>query len=165
MKGIKKYGKSGILLFVTAALLAGGCGKTDDTGNVAAQEQSEAGDVISIERDESIQIKLGYNPSDNGGIDVEESFRVYQDAELKTPVDAVGYDWEEESGMLAIKAPVYGQEQYVETESGSNTYVAENREYDWGSAKQLYLASYVDAETGEMLSGNPVVTVVKMKED
>lgn len=123
-----------------------------------------SGDTIRIDREEAVQIKLGYNPWDDAAMDLTDSFMVYQDAELKHPLDLSGYDWNPDSGMLTIEPPVYGPAEVVLMDTGhsSSPFLENNDETGWGSLAQLYLASYVDKETGSPLSGSPMVTVLKI---
>lgn len=123
-----------------------------------------SGDTIRIDREEAIQIKLGYNPWDEAAMDLTDSFMVYQDAELKHPLDLSGYDWNPDSGMMTIEPPVYGPAEVVLMDTGhsSSPFLENNDETGWGSLSQLYLATYVDKETGSPLSGRPLVTVLKI---
>ena len=123
-----------------------------------------SGDTIRIDREEAIQIKLGYNPWDEAAMDLTDSFMVYQDAELKHPLDLSGYDWNPDSGMMTIEPPVYGPAEVVLMDTGhsSSPFLENNDETGWGSLSQLYLATYVDKETGSPLSSSPLVTVLKI---
>lgn len=125
-----------------------------------------SGDTIYIEREESIQIKLSYNPWDDVPMTLSDSFVIYQDVELKHPLDVATYDWDSESGMLTIEPPVYGPAEVVlmDIDHPANSFLEANDETGWGNLPQLYLAAYVDAETGEPLTGNPLVTVLKIKQ-
>ena len=71
--------------------------KPEETGNKdlvdalkkkysASEKQEYDGNVIKIDRNESIQIEIGYNPWDRED-KVEENFVIYQDAQLQSPVD------------------------------------------------------------------------------
>lgn len=123
-----------------------------------------SGDTIRIDREEAIQIKLGYNPWDDAAMDLTDSFMVYQDAELKYPLELSGYDWNPDSGMMTIEPPVYGPAEVVLMDTGhsSSPFLENKDETGWGSLSQLYLAAYVDKETGSPLSGSPLVTVLKI---
>lgn len=123
-----------------------------------------SGDTIRIGRGGAIQIKLGYHPWEDAAMDLSDSFMVYQDAELKHPLDLVSYDWNPDSGMLTIEPPVYGPAQVVlmDTARSSSAFLEANDETGWGSLAQLYLAAYVDAKTGSPIKGNPSVTVLKI---
>lgn len=122
-----------------------------------------SGETLHIDRNESVQIKIGYNPWYEAPKTIFDSFVVYQDAELKHPLDVAGYDWDADSGMLTIEPPVYGPAGYIymDTEQTSSFQDTDDTS-GWGSLPQLYLASYVDAETGKPLEGNPLVTVLKV---
>lgn len=124
-----------------------------------------SGDTIAIGKDEVVQIKLGYNPWEDGKPSVFDSFVVYQDAQLKYPLETSGYDWDQESGMLTIEPPVYGPAEVVEMGISHpvTPFLESNDETGWGSLSQLYLAAYVDAETGRSIEGSPLVTVLKIK--
>lgn len=125
-----------------------------------------SGDTIQIGRDESVEFKISYNPWDETAIPPEESFIVYQDAELQYPL-SVSYDWDSETGMMTIEPPVYGPGEVIQfnMDHPSYSFIEESDETGWGNLAQLYMAAYVDAETGEPISGNPLVTVLKIKEE
>lgn len=125
-----------------------------------------SGDTIQIGRDESVEFKISYNPWDETAIPPEESFIVYQDAELQYPL-SVSYDWDSETGMMTIEPPVYGPGEVIQfnMDHPSYSFIEESDETGWGNLAQLYMAAYVDVETGEPISGNPLVTVLKIKEE
>lgn len=199
-KGMKQV-KKGIALFLAAALLATGCGKTVETDNEPARQEKQevttkngqtgketaqgssdveliqalrakynagtidySGDTISVDRDESIEIELGYNPYVDSSINLWDSFLLYQDAGLEYPVESANYDWDESSGILTIEPPMYGPagQFQMEIDHASNTLLENNDGSGWGNLSQLYLATKVDVETGEPITGNPLVTVVKV---
>lgn len=125
-----------------------------------------SGDTININRNESLQLKLGYNPWQDGAPDVSESFVVYQDPELKHPVEA-GYSWDEERSMLTIEPPVIGPAEVDSVEMDlrhlSGTFIGTDDVPGWGNLSQLYLAVTVDTETGRPREGKPLVTILKVK--
>lgn len=125
-----------------------------------------SGDTIQIDRDESVEFKISYNPWDETAIPPEESFIVYQDAELQYPL-SVSYDWDSETGMMTIEPPVYGPGEVIQfnMDHPSYSFIEESDETGWGNLAQLYMAAYVDVETGEPITGNPLVTVLKIKEE
>lgn len=125
-----------------------------------------SGDTIQIGRDESVEFKISYNPWDENAIPPEESFIVYQDAELQYPL-SVSYDWNSETGMMTIEPPVYGPGEVIQfnMDHPSYSFIEESDETGWGNLAQLYMAAYVDVETGEPITGNPLVTVLKIKEE
>lgn len=125
-----------------------------------------SGDTIQIGRDESVEFKISYNPWDETAIPPEESFIVYQDAELQYPL-SVSYDWDSETGMMTIEPPVYGPGEVIQfnMDHPSYSFIEESDETGWGNLAQLYMAAYVDVETGEPITGNPLVTVLKIKEE
>lgn len=130
----------------------------------AAEAAEYDGNVIKVNRDEDLKIEIGYNP---WTVDIEpsESFVIYQDAELKYPVEAGSYEYDEGAGMLIIEPPFYG---IAEMDSGdaaldhlSGNYLTEYEENGWGTISQYYLAANVDVKTGEPISV-PVITVIKV---
>ena len=125
------------------------------------------GNVIKVKRDESIQIELGYNPWESDQ-KIYESFEIYQDAELKFPVEAGYYDYDANSGMLTITPPFYGVAEIdsneVDLSHLSGNYLADQDDYGWGTLSQYYLVSNVDAGTGEPLD-KPVITVIQVESE
>lgn len=125
------------------------------------------GNVIKVKRDESIQIELGYNPWDSE-TKVSDSFVIYQDANLKFPVEAGNYDYDASSGMLTIDPPFYGVAEIdsneVDLSHLSGNYLADSDDYGWGTLSQYYLAAKVDTRTGKALS-KPVITVIKVESE
>ena len=125
------------------------------------------GNVIKVKRDESIQIELGYNPwvSDQK---IYESFEIYQDVEMKFPVEAGNYEYDADSGMLTITPPFYGvgeiDSNEVDLSHLSGNYLADQDDYGWGILSQYYLVSNVDAKTGKPLS-KPVITVIRVESE
>ena len=124
------------------------------------------GNVIKVKRDENIQIELGYNPWDaEMELSPSECFVVYQDAELKCPVDIFTYDYDADTSMLTVGPPYYGvgemDSSEIELSHLSGNYLMEDETEGWGTLGQYYLAAYVDAATGEKLE-SPLVTVIKV---
>lgn len=97
------------------------------------------GNVIKVKRDESIQIELGYNPWESDQ-KIYESFEIYQDAELKFPVEAGNYEYDADAGMLTIKPPFYGvgeiDSNEVDLSHLSGNYLADQDDYGWGILPQ-----------------------------
>lgn len=130
-----------------------------------------SGETIRVDRGEELQVKIGYNPWDTD-TKLEESFMVYQDADLKHPLADLIYDWDEAAGMLTIAPPLYGPAEVDSVEMDlsylSGDFMAEDggeATPGWGNLPQLYLATMVNTETGDFLSGNPLVTVVKINSE
>ncbi|MDE7444899.1 MAG: hypothetical protein K2N15_04235 [Lachnospiraceae bacterium] len=130
----------------------------------AAEAGEYDGNVIKVNRDESLQIELGYNPwlSDQ---DLSESFVIYQDADLKYPVEAGSYEYDEEAGVLIIEPPFYGiaeiDSDEIDLSHLNGNYITEYEECGWGTIPQYYLAANVDIQTGEPIN-TPVITVIKI---
>lgn len=126
-----------------------------------------SGDVIEVRRDESATLTLGFNLWEKD-LDIDECFAIYQDAELKYPVKAGDYDFDEDTGILTIEPPYYGIAEMDSSEIdlsylGGN-YMNEDEGNGWGNLAQYYLKTTVDLETGEPLS-NPVITVIRVKSE
>lgn len=124
-----------------------------------------SGDVIEIRRDESATLTLGFNLWEKD-LDIDECFAIYQDAELKYPVEAGDYDFDEDTGILTIEPPYYGIAEMYSSEIdlsylGGN-YMNEDEGNGWGNLAQYYLKTTVDLETGEPLA-NPAITVIRVK--
>ncbi len=128
-----------------------------------------SGNIIEVKRDESIQIKLGFNPWDSE-TSIQEDIVVYQDAEMTQPLDLFGYDYDAETGMLTIAPPTFGVAEMTDSDnvnisdlSGDYIYDSENTEEGgWGNLSQYYMVTKVDLETGKPLA-KPEITVIKVK--
>lgn len=123
-----------------------------------------SGDVIEINRDEVVQIPIGYNPWEKEE-HIYDSFVVYQDDGLQYPLELGVHDYDAETGMLTINPPYYGIAEMDDYEADlshlSGNYLMEEEGNAWGTLPQYYLAAYVDTETGEPLAA-PVITVIKI---
>lgn len=124
-----------------------------------------SGNVIEINRDEPIQVPIGYNPWSREE-HISESFVVYQDDGLQFPLDLGVPDYDAEEGLLTLNPPYYGTAEMDDYEADlshlSGNYLMAEEGNAWGNLSQYYLAAYVDANTGDPLE-NPVITVVKIK--
>lgn len=125
-----------------------------------------SGNVIEVERDESVRIRLGYNPWESD-LSIYDCFAVYQDADLRYPVDAGSYEYDEETKELTIEPPFYGIAEMcssddVDLSHLSGNYLVEDEEGGWGTLSQYYLAVSVDLESGEALDA-PVITMIRVK--
>lgn len=121
------------------------------------------GNVIKVDRQDSLQIQLGYNPwiSD---VQIYDSFKLYQDAELKYEVEAGGYDYDDATGILTITPPYYGIAEIDDTSEVDLSHLEGSwrfgdEENGWGNLPQYYLETTVDVDTGEPLE-IPAVTVI-----
>ncbi len=213
----KERQKGKVALLLVAALLLGGCGKTQDTSNETEQEaevmdakenekdQEQAvdqtadqvqdtqstsddaaliadlkkkysaadkseydGNVIKVDRDQSIQIEIGYNPWDTD-ISLSESFIIYQDADLKFPVEVGSYEYDPDAGTLTIEPPFYGIAEMddsddVDISHLSGNYLSGDDLNGWGTLPQYYMQTCVDLETGKKLP-SPVITVIKVNSE
>lgn len=148
-----------------------------ENGNALAEELKKkyagagagdySGDVIEVRRDESATLTLGFNPWEKD-LDIDESFAIYQDADLKYPVEAGDYDFDESTGILTIEPPYYGIAEMDSSEIDlghlSGNYMMEDEGHGWGNLAQYYLKTTVDLETGEPIA-NPVITVIRVKSE
>ena len=126
-----------------------------------------SGDVIEVRRDESVTLTLGFHLWEKD-LDIDECFAIYQDADLKYPVEAGDYDYDDSTGTLTIEPPYYGIAEMDSREMdlsylGGN-YMMEDEGHGWGNLAQYYLKTTVDLETGEPLA-NPVITVIRVKSE
>lgn len=123
------------------------------------------GNVIEINRDEVIQIPIGYNPWEREE-HINDSFVVYQDDKLQFPLDLGVHQYNASTGMLMIEPPYYGIAEMDDYEADlshlSGNYLMEEDGNAWGTLPQYYLAAYVDVATGEPLE-TPLITVIKVK--
>lgn len=123
-----------------------------------------SGDVIEIERDEAIQIPIGYNPWSREE-HIYDSFGVYQDDGLQYPLELGVHDYDAETGMLTINPPYCGiaemDDYEIDLSHLSSSYLMEEEGNAWGTLPQYYLSAYVDTETGEPLAA-PEITVIKI---
>lgn len=141
-----------------------------------------SGNVIEVERDEPIELQLGFNPWDLED-SLKGSIKIYQDAEMTQPIDLFGDDYDAETGTLKIYPPTFGigemfKDDDVDDLSGSYIYDPDEEyeldlddpNYDvhhgngWGTLPQYYMVTTVDLETGEKLE-KPEITVIKIKSE
>ncbi|MCM1126000.1 MAG: hypothetical protein NC429_05955 [Lachnospiraceae bacterium] len=132
----------------------------------AAEKNEYDGNVIKVKRNQAVELKLGYDlwASDASPYD---SFVIYQDAELKYPVEAGGMDFDSSTGTLAIEPPFAGVAEIMDSDGVdlshlTGNYLSGDEESGWGTLSQYYLKSSVNLETGEPLS-TPVITVIKVE--
>lgn len=131
----------------------------------AADKKEYDGNVIKVERGQPVQMEIGFNPWETE-ISPYDSFTVYQDAELKYPVETGSIDYDEGTGRLLIEPPYSGvaeimDSDHVDLSHLSGNYLSGDEENGWGTLSQYYLQVSVDLETGEKLP-SPVITVIKV---
>lgn len=132
----------------------------------AADKNEYDGNVIKVKRDQAVEIKIGYDlwASDTSPYD---SFVIYQDAELKFPIEVSSMDFDPATGTLIIKPPFSGVAEIMDSDGVdlshlSGNYLSGDDESGWGTLSQYYLKSSVNLETGEALPA-PVITVIKVE--
>lgn len=138
-----------------------------DKYGVATVDYSD--NIMTIERDETLKFKLGFEPYEDGYDNLSDYFCIYQDAEMKYPVTDgfVSYDYENK--CLTIEPPTMGIAE-VHIPSGSEIDISDlsgNYLYDeefgnnWGNLEQLYFVQKLDMETGEELE-TPLITILRV---
>lgn len=122
------------------------------------------GSVIHVKRDEPVTLELSYNPEESDD-KLSDSFVIYQDAELKYPVEAGDMDYDAASKTLTIAPPFYGIAEMDSNEMDlgylSGNYLKEDEGHAWGTLPQYYLAANVDPATGRRLD-KPSITVIRI---
>lgn len=132
----------------------------------AAEKNEYDGNVIKVKRDQPVEIKIGYNPWEKDTSPMDD-FIVYQDADLKFPVEIGGIDYNSDSGMLIIEPPFMGVAEIMDSDNVdlghlSGNYLSEDEGSGWGTLSQYYLKYSVDLETGEALP-TPVITMIRVE--
>lgn len=132
----------------------------------AADKKEYDGNVIKVKRDQPVQVSLGFDLWEKD-IDPYDSFIIYQDAELKFPVEVGSMDYDEETGMLIIEPPYAGVAEITDSDQVdlshlNGNYLSGDEENGWGTLSQYYMQSSVDLETGKALS-SPVITVIRVE--
>lgn len=127
-----------------------------------------SGEVMSLNRDESIQIELGYNPWNNE-ISMQDSFCVYQDKELTQKLEMYGYNWDMDTNILTINPPAVGvaeidSSDYVDVSDLKGTCMYEDEGDAWGNLSQYYFVTNVDTKTGKKLA-KPSVTMMRVNSE
>jgi len=136
----------------------------------AADKSEYDGNVIKVDRDQSIQLEIGYNPwGDDAELSPSESFVIYQDADLKFPVEAGNYEYDLDAGVLTIDPPFYGIAEMrasseVDLSHLSGNYLSGDDGNGWGTLSQYYMKTCVDLETGKKLA-SPVITVIRVNSE
>lgn len=181
--------KKGIALAMMVTMLSvslTGC-KTDGTGENQAVETTTtvnasaaieeikakyqgsvadySGDIITVKRDEAIEVKLGFNPWENE-TSIYEDIMIYKDAEMTQPLDIFGCDYDDSTGIYTIEPPFYGVAEMdggeVDLSDLSGNYLYGNDDQNsWGNLSQYYMVTKVNLETGEQLE-KPQITVIKV---
>lgn len=125
-------------------------------------------DVITVARNENIEIQLGFDALEKEMGKLSDYFTVYQDAEMQYPLDCF-YEYDYKTNTLIIKPPTFGvAELYTASGSdidlsdlsGSFLYDDETGD-DWGNLGKLYLVQKLDTETGEELE-TPSITIMEV---
>ncbi|GAB2021329.1 transglutaminase domain-containing protein [Pseudolactococcus yaeyamensis] len=131
-----------------------------------------SGEKLEVKRDEALKLDIGFDPEKEGMKNFTEVVEVFQDPDLtqafstqfelnddhteiqvkpwKTPVAAIS--------TLDLKQDVDGNE------TGALHLFDKGDGKDWGNLPMLYMAVYVDLETGEKLD-KPIVTPINVKNE
>lgn len=146
-----------LVTVLTVSVILAGC----------SQKESGTPETEGTSIQEDVTLTLGFNLWEKD-LDMDESFVIYQDADLKYPVEAGDYDFDESTGILTIEPPYYGIAEMDSSEIDlghlSGNYMMEDEGHGWGNLAQYYLKTTVDLETGEMLA-NPAITVIRVKSE
>lgn len=131
----------------------------------AADKNEYDGNVIKVDRNKPIQLEIGYNPWD-GDVSPYDSFTIYQDADLKFPIETGNIDYDAGKGILTIEPPYSGVAEIMDSDGVdlshlSGNYLSGDNESGWGTLSQYYMKTSVDLETGKALP-SPVITVIKV---
>lgn len=131
----------------------------------AAEKNEYDGNVIKVDRNEPIQLEIGYNPWDNN-VSPYDSFIIYQDADLKFPIELGYIDYDAGAGILTLDPPYSGVAEIMDSDSVDlshlkGNYLSGDDENGWGTLSQYYMKTSVDLETGKALP-SPVITVIKV---
>lgn len=131
-----------------------------------------ADSLIYLERDEEIEIALGFNPYENSDSEWSDYFVIYQDSNLQYPVQNCLFDFDATTKQLHIKPPVlgyvemmapYGSDIDISDLSGSYLY-DDITEDNWGNFEQLYLVQKCDLTTGEPIE-KPLINIIKIQSE
>lgn len=178
--------------FLLSALFLVGCQKSDDksatpTGKSVNVEQlatrvrgkyeddskaDYSGEKLNVKRDENIKLDIGFDPKDKGMKDFTEVVEIFQDSDL-TQIFSTQFELNDNHTEIQVKpwkSPVaaistFDLKQDVDgNETGAHHLFDKGEGKDWGNLPTLYMAVYVDLETGDKLD-KPIVTPVNIKNE
>lgn len=135
---------------------------------VAAVDYSK--ETIQLDRNQALQITLGFDSLEKGIGNWEDYLCIYQDADMQYPLTGIFFDYE--NNTLTIDPPAFGIAE-PSLPSGSELDISDlsgnylnNEETgdNWGNLDKLYLAQKIDIETGEELT-TPKVTIINLNSE
>lgn len=182
--------KKGIFLVSMVMLVATGCTKSEKREVVehtryesgkhpmvvnttkAAKKVSETEENFVVERDQNLEISLGFTPPTMVGDDWNTYFEIYQDAKLQHPVKECWFDYEENTKKLTIQPPCFGTAELTsigiynaELNRVSGKHVYDDVMGDnWGNLDHFYFVQKVNVSTGKQLE-KPIVHTMKVKSE
>ena len=178
--------------FLLSALFLVGCQKSDDksatpTGKSVNVEQlatrvrgkyeddskaDYSGEKLNVKRDENIKLDIGFDPKDKGMKDFTEVVEIFQDSDL-TQIFSTQFELNDNHTEIQVKpwkSPVAAistldlKQDVDGNETGAHHLFDKGEGKDWGNLPTLYMAVYVDLETGDKLD-KPIVTPVNIKNE
>ena len=137
------------------------------------ENDSEAyGEPINgLGRDEKLEFQLGFDFQNSEYKDYDEVIGLYQDPELKVSVYS-NYNWNASKKIITISPGKYTNSslfvsnldsKLVNTyEHSENIFFPKDEYEDWGNLNTMYMAVYIDFETGKKLD-KPIVSIVHLQ--
>lgn len=139
----------------------------------ADEEKYSYGEPIqNIERDEHLELQMGFDIMNAGFDQYTQLVQVFQDAELTQSL-GTGFAWDEESKVLSVTPPKWStggisnaelDEDVPGNNPTSQKLFDKGESKDWGNLPRYYMVQYVDFNTGEQLE-KPVVTIFTVKHE
>lgn len=135
-----------------------------------AVDSEYAEDIIYVDRAESIQIPISFDPYAKEDFSWEDHFKLYQDAQRQYEFSRYCfYEYDDEQKILTITPPIlgalemksyYGSEISLDDLSGE--YLSDDITNDnWGNLSQMYLVEDIDSLTGDTLE-KPLINIIKV---
>lgn len=174
-----------MLLTIPGCSASGNAGQEKDTakisadkmagaikGKYAASEKNDYQEAVQVDRDQALQIQMGFDIKNSGFDNYTQLVQVFQDAELTQSV-GTHFNWDDKSQVLSVTPPKRTIAGISNAELDKNTPGNDPAAYhlfdkgelkDWGNLPQYYLVQYVDADTGKPLE-KPLVTVFTVRHE
>lgn len=182
---MKRMKKGVCLVLLGLCLLClSACGNKDNKNNKETSQEIPQSEEVSKEEDSSSSEKEPrYGRLEHFVVDIDvdlyelgleyysEAVALYQDEELSHEI-ACQYDWNKEEGTLTLSPPrnpllivstLSASKDLLRQYNHSDYFFFYDGEYtDWGNLETMYLAKWIDLQTGEKLEV-PDVTPIYMK--
>lgn len=172
-----------LILLGLGLLCLSACGNGNKDNQETSQEVSQSEEVPKEEDNGSSEKEPRYGRAEKFVVDVDvdlyelgleyysEAVALYQDEELSNEIYCQ-YDWDKEEGTLTLSPPrnpllnvatLYASKDLLRQYDHSDYFFFYDGEYtDWGNLETMYLAKWIDLQTGEKLE-IPDVTPIYMK--